>query len=110
MSQVKPLVVTALLVSGGLTGVCLGQTPTECSGDVAAWTDCTGTQELKDGRKYVGEFRNGLFDGKGTLTWKDGDQYTGEFKAGVREGTGTVTLAKIAKFSGRWTNGRYAGP
>jgi hypothetical protein len=110
MNHVKPLVVTALLMSGCLTNVCLGQAPAECTGDVSAWSDCTGTQELKDGRKYVGEFRNGLFDGKGTLTWKDGDQYVGEFKAGVRDGTGTVTLAKVAKISGRWTNGRYAGP
>jgi len=110
MKHAKSLILSVVVVSGSLTTVCLGQTPTECTGEVSAWNECAGTQELKDGRKYVGEFRNGLFDGKGTLTWKDGDQYTGEFKAGVRNGTGTITLAKIAKISGRWVDGKYAGP
>ncbi len=105
------LVATALLSLGALTGAGFAQTPLpECTGDVSTWNECTGTQELKDGRKYVGEFRNGQFDGKGTLTWKDGDQYVGDFKAGIRNGNGTITLLKVAKFSGRWVDGKYVGP
>src|SRR5580704_2122848 len=114
MTHGKRLIAAALLSLGGLPGICFGQTattpPGECSGEVATWNECTGTQDLKDGSKYVGEYRNGVFDGKGTLTWKDGDQYVGDFKAGVRSGNGSVTLAKLAKFNGRWVDGKYVGP
>jgi hypothetical protein len=110
MKHRTPLIFTSLLVSGCLSTACLAQAPAECTGDVATWNDCTGTQDLPNGAKYAGEFKNGKFDGKGTLTWKDGDQYVGEFKAGVRDGTGTVTLLKIAKISGKWVQGRYTGP
>ena len=103
------LLIATLLVLG-FPATVGAQTPLPaCSGEVATWTECSGTQDLSDGTKYVGEFRNGQPDGKGTLTWKDGDQYTGDFKAGIRHGTGTVTLAKVAKVSGRWVDGRYAG-
>jgi hypothetical protein len=43
------------------------------------------------------------------MTWKDGDQYVADFKAGMRNGNGTQTLAKVAKISGRWVDGKYAG-
>ena len=102
----------ATVLSFGFAGACFAQSSAlpACTGETATWNECTGTQDLKDGSKYVGEFRNGQFDGKGTLTWKDGDQYVGDFKAGVRSGTGTVTLLKVAKISGRWVDGKYAGP
>ena len=107
-----PLGIAPILIAlGYLTTICLAQSPPPaCSGEVSTWNECTGTQDLKDGSKYAGEFRNGQFDGKGTLTWKDGDQYVGDFKAGIRTGNGSVTLAKLAKFSGRWVDGKYVGP
>jgi len=105
--------IVANLFSLALAGAAFAQGPAapsgECSGDVSTWNECTGTQELKDGSKYVGQFRNGQFDGKGTLTWKDGDKYEGDFKAGKRDGMGTVTLLKVAKFSGKWVDGKYVG-
>jgi hypothetical protein len=111
MKQEKLIIVTAFLTFGYFTTVCLAQTSlAPCSGEVSKWSECTGSQELSDGRTYVGEFRNGLPDGKGTLTWKDGDQYAGDFKNGIRHGMGTVTLSKVAKISGRWIDGRYTGP
>ena len=107
-------ITTTLVLFGAFTTVATAQAPQSsppaCTGDVATWNECSGTQDLKDGRKYVGEFRNGQFDGKGTLTWKDGDQYVGDFKAGIRNGNGTQTLAKVAKINGRWVDGKYAGP
>ena len=39
-----------------------------------------GTWTFQDGRKYVGEFRNGKFNGKGTYFWPDGNKFEGEFK------------------------------
>jgi len=111
MSVGKYLFASALLAFGSLATACLAQSPLPaCAGEVSTWNECTGTQDLKGGSKYVGEFRNGQFDGKGTLTWKDGDQYVGDFKAGIRNGNGSVTLAKVAKFNGRWVDGKYVGP
>ena len=105
----EKLLIATVLIFGFPVAVCAQTSLPACSGEVATWNECSGTQDLSDGTKYVGEFRNGQPDGKGTLSWKDGDQYTGDFKAGVRHGTGTVTLAKVAKVSGRWVDGRYMG-
>jgi hypothetical protein len=35
-----------------------------------------------DGRKYVGEFKDGARTGQGTMTYPDGRTVTGEFKDG----------------------------
>ena len=32
-----------------------------------------------DGAKYVGEFKEGLFNGQGTYTFANGDKYVGEY-------------------------------
>ena len=111
MRQAPLGIATTLIALGCFATMCQAQSPLPaCSGEVSTWNECTGTQDLKDGSKYAGEFRNGQFDGKGTLTWKDGDQYVGDFKAGIRNGNGSVTLAKLAKFNGRWIDGKYVGP
>ncbi len=41
-----------------------------------------GTIISPDGRKYVGEFKNGKFHGQGTRTFPDGRKYIGEFREG----------------------------
>ena len=41
-----------------------------------------GTKTYPDGRKYVGEFKNGLLNGQGTYTNPDGRKFVGEFKDG----------------------------
>ena len=33
-----------------------------------------------DGKRYVGDFKEGKRDGKGTLTLSNGDKYVGDFK------------------------------
>lgn len=37
---------------------------------------------FSDGTRYVGECRNGMFDGEGVLTYSDGDAFVGTFAAG----------------------------
>ena len=39
----------------------------------------TGTQTWPDGKKYEGDFREGMLHGRGTLTHKNGDIYMGEY-------------------------------
>ena len=53
--------------------------------------DGHGTEDLKDGDKYVGEWIDGLKHGKGTLFFSDGREYVGEFKDGEQHGQGNHT-------------------
>ena len=72
------------------------------------WGNCnygTGEYIFTNGDKYIGEWRDGSFDGKGTLTWSFGDQYSGEWKDGSRTGLGTYTWANGKQYSGKWKDG-----
>src|SRR5258707_7259326 len=57
----------------------------------SAWTNCQGEQTFPNGRRYVGEFKDGKFSGQGTFTFPGGVRYVGEFKDGTRYGQGTLT-------------------
>ena len=50
-----------------------------------------GAMTLRNGRKYVGEFKGGLPEGDGTLTFPNGGKYVGGFKKGLYDGQGAVT-------------------
>ena len=57
-----------------------------CTGSVSSWTNCVGTETLPGGNKYVGEYRDGKFNGQGVLY----------------DGTGRIG------FQGRWEKGSLA--
>jgi hypothetical protein len=67
-----------------------------------------GTTETIDGRKYVGEFKNGNINGNGKMTWPEGKVYIGEWKDGTQHGTGTMTFPPVSKiyieYTGEWEN------
>ena len=42
-----------------------------------------------DGRKFVGEWKDGEPIGQGTFTWSNVDKNVGEFKDGKKHGQGT---------------------
>ena len=42
----------------------------------------------KDGRRYVGEFKNSKEEGEGTFTYADGNKYIGKWKNGKMHGLG----------------------
>lgn len=48
----------------------------------------TGTQVWPDGKKYEGDFRDGLAHGRGTLTHANGDIYMGEYQTDECHGYG----------------------
>ena len=52
---------------------------------VRKWTDCFGTFIGPKGGKYVGEFYKGKFHGQGIYT-KDGRKYVGQYKNHKRHG------------------------
>ena len=62
-----------------------------------------GTLTYPNGRKYVGEFKDGVPD-QGTHTFPSGDKYVGEFKDGKFHGQGTLTLPDGDKYVGEWSN------
>ena len=51
-----------------------------------------------NGDKYVGEFKNNLFNGYGTYTFASGDKYVGEFKDHEKAWTGNLYLASGDKY------------
>ena len=40
--------------------------------------------------KYIGEFKNGMRDGKGIFYFLDGARYEGDYKCDKREGKGII--------------------
>ena len=61
------------------------------------------------GDKYVGEHKDGSFNGQGTYTWANGNTYVGEYKDGKRNGQGTYTFSNGGKYSGEFKDGKYNG-
>ena len=52
----------------------------ECKGsNYEKWTNCKGTETWENGRKYVGEFKDGKRYGQGTITHPDGSKYSGHW-------------------------------
>ena len=86
-----------------------------------------GTVVLQDGRRYVGEFKDGIRSGRGLMTFPDGTkylgdwqndkpfgqgtltsvgkfEYAGDFYNGVRHGQGTLETIDGKKYTGQWQN------
>jgi hypothetical protein len=73
------------------------------------WRDCHGTWTEPNGGTYVGEFKDGKYNGQGTLTLPDGIKYVGEFKDGKLNGQGTRTKPDGRKYVGEFKDGKLNG-
>lgn len=71
-------------------------------------TTVTGTKRFDSASKYVGEWKNGLFDGKGTY-FKTHEKDDCEWKAGRKHGQCTITQKGKVVFSGQYRNDRREG-
>ena len=69
------------------------------------WDNCTGTYTSANGAKYVGEFKDGKYNGQFTVTYASGNKYVGEFKDGKYNGQGTYTFG----ISSEWAGAKYVG-
>lgn len=69
----------------------------------------TGKAVLPDGSIYLGEFKEGLFEGKGTLKWRNGEEYSGDFKAGLQHGRGVRTHVTGDVYEGEYQEGYESG-
>ena len=67
-----------------------------------------------EGRQYVGEWKDNLYNGQGTFTWENSDKYVGEYKDGKFNGQGTYTFGPNSewageKYVGQWWNNKKNG-
>ena len=72
-----------------------------CASTRGVWNRCFGTRTSLAG-KYVGEFRDGGFNGHGTFTLPNGTKFVGEWKDGMPNGQGTVALPDGKKYVGEF--------
>lgn len=70
--------------------------------------DCTngqGTVVLPDGRRYVGEFKEGIRAGRGLMTFPDGTKYLGDWQKDKPHGQGTLSSVGKFEYAGEFANG-----
>jgi len=65
--------------------------------------------DLENGDHYVGQVKDGKFNGKGILTYKTGAKYQGEFANGKKHGSGTITQLNGNSFEGNFINDKKHG-
>ena len=64
----------------------------------------------KEGDYYIGQLKEGKFDGKGELEIKDVSRYKGEFKNDLPHGKGTIEdFENLYKYEGDWESGYKNG-
>ena len=68
-----------------------------------------GTSTFPDDKKYVGEFKDGRSNGQGTFTFPNGTKYVGGFKVGKQNGQGTLTYPNGSKYVGEFKDGKRNG-
>jgi hypothetical protein len=68
----------------------------------------TFTKIYEEG-KYVGEFVNGLKQGKGTFFYDNGDKYVGDFYNDNKEGFGIYYFNNGDKYEGQYVNNQREG-
>ena len=111
----KPLNRHVLTLAAGLLALSLAPASAQsamppCPADQSARRHmCFGTQNLPDGERYVGEFRNGERHGRGTSTLADGERYIGEFRDGKRHGLGSFTTADGGRYVGHFRDDAFNG-
>ena len=71
------------------------------------WHNCFGTHTFGNGNKYVGEYRDGKFNGQGVYTTANGDKYVGEWRDDLPNGQGTFTFADGRVKEGIFKDGEF---
>ena len=106
----KTVRLALLSIAFMLSGAVFGQTNLPaCQGtDVARWSNCFGSWDDSNGDKYVGEWKDGKFNGQGTFSDECCYRYEGEFKDGKLDGYGTYDNDS-ATCEGEWKGGKLDG-
>lgn len=62
-----------------------------------------------DGRRYVGQFSEGLFHGEAIMDWPDGRRYVGQYRNNKKHGDGEFVWPDGRRYSGQWRIGLRHG-
>ena len=73
------------------------------------WNNCFGTFTFHEGSTYIGDYRDGKFNGQGTFTFHDGAMYVGGYKDNNFNGQGTLTYPDGTKHVGEFKDGKLHG-
>ena len=68
-----------------------------------------GTFVWNNGDKYVGYFKNRLFNGQGTYYYANGNKYVGSWVDDKKSGKGTMYFANGFIYDGQWKNDKRNG-
>ena len=60
-------------------------------------------------KKYEGDWKNDKIEGKGKMIWKSGQIYEGEWSNNLKEGKGIQILPNGAKYEGNFKNSKFEG-
>ena len=71
--------------------------------------NCVGTYIFASGNKYVGEFKDGDFNGQGSFIFTSGNKYVGEFKDDQFNGRGSFFFASGSKYFGEFKDDQFNG-
>lgn len=90
-------------------GACAQSDLPLCSGKYSfSWNNCFGSHDVKGLGQYSCERKDGYCNGKGTLYFNDGKKYVGEFKDGMRTGKGKLLDSKDKVLSdGLWAENKF---
>lgn len=61
-----------------------------------------GVYQYKNGQRYEGMWKNNKYHGHGTEIMRDGAIYSGNFKDGLREGLGEYITTSRELYKGEW--------
>ena len=78
------------------------------NGVFAGHNNCFGALTWANGKKYVGEQKNGKRNGQGIFTWPNGDKYVGEWRDNKRA-EGAFTSLNGTKYVGEWKDQKPHG-
>jgi len=80
-----------------------------CQGlDVSKWSYCQGNFAAQ-GDKYIGEFKDGRFNGQGTYIFENGNKYVGNFRDNKLHGHGIYTYANGNQYVGEHLENKSFG-
>jgi len=106
MKNLLRLIACVLMVGGAYAQ---SKLPACQGSDASRWSNCVGTYTHANGERYVGEFKDGKYNGKGTYTHPNGDKTVGEFKDDKRNGQGTFTAADGNRYVGEFKDDKAHG-